>query len=408
MEASSTPFDRQTNRTDGASQGPPSNRKALTIGAVAKILGREFEDVSISKIRYLEDQKLLSPRRTPGGYRLYSQADVERLRAILRMQRDEFLPLRVIRQELAAGARQERGESASLRRAASVEASKGSRLTLEELVDETGVAPDLIKDLEDWRLVQPGKIDGTKVYDDTDREIVKACSELARFGVGGRNLKVLRTAAIARRCCSRPWSALGFALRTTTPVRRRSRISRALPRRATTSPTCFSSATCGSSPARSRPSTVARVVRRRRIAAPPSALWDVITDPYHLPRWWPNTQRVENVSEGDPAERSWTQVLGTRGGRGVRADFRCIEESDGERYVFEQTVEGTPFERFVRRARTEIELKPQNGDTQVTMALDRQLRGLSRLGSPMMRRAIGRTLNEALDGLETAATGAEG
>src|SRR4051812_9626875 len=102
MEASSTPFDRSRTSTE-SSDGAPSNRKALTIGAVAKILGREFEDVSISKIRYLEDQKLLSPRRTPGGYRLYSQADVERLRTILRMQRDEFLPLRVIRQELAAG-----------------------------------------------------------------------------------------------------------------------------------------------------------------------------------------------------------------------------------------------------------------------------------------------------------------
>ncbi len=78
-------------------------RKALTIGAVCKILQGEFDDVSISKIRYLEDQKLLTPRRTSGGYRLYSQSDVERLRTILRLQRDEFLPLRVIRQELAAG-----------------------------------------------------------------------------------------------------------------------------------------------------------------------------------------------------------------------------------------------------------------------------------------------------------------
>ncbi|MDX6604056.1 MAG: hypothetical protein QOF23_565, partial [Solirubrobacterales bacterium] len=79
-------------------------RKALTIGAVCKILQNEFDDVSISKIRYLEDQKLLNPRRTSGGYRLYSQSDVERLRTILRLQRDEFLPLRVIRQELATGA----------------------------------------------------------------------------------------------------------------------------------------------------------------------------------------------------------------------------------------------------------------------------------------------------------------
>ena len=78
-------------------------RKSLTIGAVCKALSQEFPDISISKIRYLEDQKLLTPRRTPGGYRLYAQSDVSRLRTILRLQRDEFLPLRVIRQELAAG-----------------------------------------------------------------------------------------------------------------------------------------------------------------------------------------------------------------------------------------------------------------------------------------------------------------
>ena len=84
-------------------EAPPRKEKALTIGAVCKQLEREFPDISISKIRYLEDQKLLSPRRTSGGYRLYSQADLARLRTILRLQRDEFLPLRVIRQELAAG-----------------------------------------------------------------------------------------------------------------------------------------------------------------------------------------------------------------------------------------------------------------------------------------------------------------
>src|SRR6187551_3123926 len=109
-------------------------RKALTIGAVCKILQSEFEDISISKIRYLEDQKLLTPRRTPGGYRLYSQADVERLREILRLQRDEFLPLRVIRQELAAGSRKGgKRSAASLRRAVSVESGKGTLLEAEDL-----------------------------------------------------------------------------------------------------------------------------------------------------------------------------------------------------------------------------------------------------------------------------------
>jgi len=154
---------------------------------------------------------------------------------------------------------------------------------------------------------------------------------------------------------------------------------------------------------------VARVVRRRRIAAPASALWAVITDPYHLPRWWPLPQRVENVAGAEPVERRWKQVLETRDGRGVRADFECIAATDGEHYVFEQTLEGTPFERFVKRARTEITLEPANGETNVTLSLDRRLRGLSRLGSPMMRRAIGRTLNDALSGLEQIATGsAEG
>src|SRR5919202_6990363 len=81
----------------------------LTIGTVCKLLREEFDDISISKIRFLEDQRLIAPRRTQGGYRLYSEEDVERLRTILRMQRDEFLPLRVIRQELAQGAARQAG-----------------------------------------------------------------------------------------------------------------------------------------------------------------------------------------------------------------------------------------------------------------------------------------------------------
>ena len=202
-----------------------SARKALTIGAVAKILEREFDDISISKIRYLEDQKLLSPRRTPGGYRLYSQADVERLREILRMQRDEFLPLRVIRQELAAGTERKDargGGSAAKRRASSVDAAGGSRMSLDELVDRTGVAPELIAELEEWRIVQPEQIDGQRVYDDTDGEIVKACGELARFGVAGRNLRVLRTSA--DREASLLEAVIGPALRSSNHARRKEAI----------------------------------------------------------------------------------------------------------------------------------------------------------------------------------------
>src|SRR5207244_5558482 len=93
-----------------AASGEPKRQKSLTIGAVCKALAQEFPDISISKIRYLEDQKLLTPRRTPGGYRLYAPSDVQRLRTILRLQRDEFLPLRVIRQELARGRAEEDGD----------------------------------------------------------------------------------------------------------------------------------------------------------------------------------------------------------------------------------------------------------------------------------------------------------
>ncbi|MFN2612701.1 MAG: MerR family transcriptional regulator [Solirubrobacterales bacterium] len=182
--------------TGTASQ--PSTRKALTIGAVTKILQREFDDLSISKIRYLEDQKLLSPRRTPGGYRLYSQADVERLRAILRMQRDEFLPLRVIRQELASGGERDdvgRARVAGARRALSVEGAGASRLSQDELLDQTGVRSELLKELEDFGLVESERIDGQHYYDDSDLEIVTAAGELARYGVRGRNLRVFRTSA---------------------------------------------------------------------------------------------------------------------------------------------------------------------------------------------------------------------
>ena len=200
-------------------------RKALTIGAVCKILQNEFDDVSISKIRYLEDQKLLSPRRTSGGYRLYSQADVERLRTILRLQRDEFLPLRVIRQELAAGneigiadSNERRPSSGSVRRAILVETSR-AHLTLDEVIEETGAREELIAELENFGIVQPEKRDGKVVYDETDQEIVRAANELARFGVGARNLRIFRSSA--DREANLLEALLGPSLRSRNPERRK-------------------------------------------------------------------------------------------------------------------------------------------------------------------------------------------
>jgi DNA-binding transcriptional MerR regulator len=199
-------------------------RKALTIGAVCKILQSEFDDVSISKIRYLEDQKLLNPRRTSGGYRLYSQSDVERLRTILRLQRDEFLPLRVIRQELAGGGDLVLGDSerkpanGAARRAILVDTSR-AYMTLEEVVEETGAREELIGELENFGIVQPERREGKTVYDETDREIVRAANELARVGVGARNLRVFRSSA--DREAQLLEALLGPSLRSRNPERRK-------------------------------------------------------------------------------------------------------------------------------------------------------------------------------------------
>ncbi len=205
---------------------PPRKEKALTIGAVCHQLEREFPDISISKIRYLEDQKLLAPRRTPGGYRLYGPADVDRLRTILRLQRDEFLPLRVIRQELAAG----RGDTevagaehsaggGSPRRSTFALRGPGSVYGLEEVLDETGADRALVKELEDFGVIKGDRSGGDPVYDDTEREIVRAVTELKRFGVGGRNLRVFRTSADREAALLE--QILAPALRSRNPERRK-------------------------------------------------------------------------------------------------------------------------------------------------------------------------------------------
>jgi hypothetical protein len=98
-------------------------------------------------------------------------------------------------------------------------------------------------------------------------------------------------------------------------------------------------------------------------------------------------------------------VLGTQRGRGVRADFRCIGATDGARYAWEQELEGTPFEKILRSAFLEIRLARADGGTAVTLASAERLRGFSRLGSPMMRLATRRRLDEALEGIERALVG---
>jgi DNA-binding transcriptional MerR regulator len=205
-------------------------QKALTIGAVCKALTQEFPDISISKIRYLEDQKLVTPRRTPGGYRLYTQGDVARLRTILRMQRDEFLPLRVIRQELAAGragaganipvaGQPGRDGIRAFRGGASVRESSGALYSLEEVLEETKADAKLVAELEEYGVVKGEMRGGVRYFDETERDIVGAVAELARYGVGGRNLRVFRSSA--DREATLLQQILAPALRSRNPQRRK-------------------------------------------------------------------------------------------------------------------------------------------------------------------------------------------
>jgi uncharacterized protein YndB with AHSA1/START domain len=137
--------------------------------------------------------------------------------------------------------------------------------------------------------------------------------------------------------------------------------------------------------------------RTRRLAAGPDEVWRVVGDPYHLPRWWPRVERVEAV-----AGERFTELLRAKSGRAVRADFRVVEKRRGQLLRFDQELAGSPFERVLAEAQTEISIEPAGEGTAVTVTLRQRLRGLSRLGGFMVRRATRRIIDEALDGLELA------
>ena len=171
---------------------PVDRQRLLTIGTLCRRLQSEFPDISISKIRYLEDQGLVAPRRTQSRYRLFSEDDVERLETILRLQRDEFLPLRVIRQELASPSAA--GKDRRRRRAVGL-ADPDDDLDLGELCERAAITPELARELEDYGLLQPRREGGEKRYPAGDVDVAVACAKLARFGISARHLRTFRTAA---------------------------------------------------------------------------------------------------------------------------------------------------------------------------------------------------------------------
>ncbi len=155
--------------------------------------------------------------------------------------------------------------------------------------------------------------------------------------------------------------------------------------------------------------------RSRTIAAPAQELWDLMRDPHHLPRWWPRVTRVEDVTlTGTGEADAFTEVMRTRKGKLVRADFNVIVGDGAERTLtWVQRVQGTPFATVLKSAETELRLTPaaDAASTEVTIELRQEMAGGSgrhspflslapRFGAPLVRRAAAATLEQALDGLE--------
>jgi uncharacterized protein YndB with AHSA1/START domain len=148
---------------------------------------------------------------------------------------------------------------------------------------------------------------------------------------------------------------------------------------------------------------VPKAKRSRVIAADRRSVWELVSDPYHRTRWWPKVSRVEDVhGRTGGAGTRWTEVLTTASGRGVRAEFRSLWSRDLEGYAWEQKIEGSPFAKVLSKSVTSIGLEDRDGGTQVTIEADQRLRGLSRFGGFMLRRATGAQIDEALSGLEQA------
>lgn len=188
------------------------SRTYLSIGEVLIGVKAEFPDITISKIRFLETEGLIDPERTPSGYRKFYEEDVRRLKAILRMQRDEYLPLRVIRERLADGAadREVSGsptgastEGASSRPEGQVappsgetlEAPVGMQMTADEMSGATGLPSEVIVELESYGIVCGHGPDEARYYDGDDFLVLTIVRDLLRYGVEPRHLVMFRNFA---------------------------------------------------------------------------------------------------------------------------------------------------------------------------------------------------------------------
>lgn len=195
-----------------------TERAFLSIGEVLELLKEEFQDITISKIRFLESQGLLDPERTPSGYRKFYEPDVARLRWILEQQRDHFLPLKVIKDRLLAGpdaapVEAEPVEQAEPKPAPPLEQDpivpprrhttdsplvaglSAVSLTISELAHATGLDVAAIQELERYGLLAGRPVAGQVYYDEEALVVARLAAGFARHGVEARHLRMYKTAA---------------------------------------------------------------------------------------------------------------------------------------------------------------------------------------------------------------------
>lgn len=167
-----------------------SSGKLLTIGQVLAILNSDFPDLSPSKLRFLEEQGLIEPQRTPAGYRKFSEQDVARTRVILELQRDQYLPLRVIREYLE---QLDQGKAPALPLAqasvAKLQPKHPIKLTKVALMSDTGISAGLLQEAQTLMLINK------EPFEACDLEIARALVHLQRFGISPRHLRGLKASA---------------------------------------------------------------------------------------------------------------------------------------------------------------------------------------------------------------------
>ena len=178
-------------------------RNYQSIGEVLVNVKTEFPDITISKIRFLESEGLITPERTPSGYRKFYPDDVERLKSILRLQRDEYLPLKVIKERLLKADSGDDDDEPTLEQATSgmdtdgggedlAEAPTGLQMSLEEMAAATGVDRERIKELEQFGIVTTHGPEGGRYYDGDDYVTLSIVKDFLRFGIEPRHLTMYK------------------------------------------------------------------------------------------------------------------------------------------------------------------------------------------------------------------------